>query len=820
MRIRVSYILAFLLFSSPFFQVGRSQSDSDVEISDAAEAAIEGGDLGIVGDDVEVFGDGTFSPAPGVETICFFRKNPSRSIAAGEEAELIVGMKNEVVLLSLCIEWYPVDSFYLTCYSWMMTTGESIVNVIAIKASVHLPFDHSLLVQNLTSQVFNNASVPPSAQASFPYIFAVSKFLQPGTFDLVGTIVYEIDQNPYQSTFYNGTIEVTEAGGLVSVESVFLFFLGIALVGFLGIWIRGQIQHLSKKTKRAPKVEVGTKTTDSSMDEWLQCLCDSNTHPTQALRGFLEKLTMRIQSLCRGTLVGFWLVVLFATSFCYGGDKTVLEVVGIGECADCAESNIETSQAFSGLRVTIDCKPTNGEFKTRAAGELNEQGKFKVSLPKEIFEDGKLKEECYAQLHSASSAPCPTHSGLESSKIVFKSKTNDGKHTFTTTGKLKFSPVTCTSAFLWPHFQYPPLPKKPPCPEKPFPKFFLPPFPPKVFPPIYKKPLPPIPIYKKPLPPPVPIYQKPLPPPTPIYQKPLPPPVPIYQKPLPPPVPVYQKPLPPPTPIYQKPLPPPVPIYQKPLPPPTPIYKKPHLPPPIPIYQKPLPPPTPIYKKPLPPPVPIYQKPLPPPTPIYKKPHLPPPIPIYQKPLPPPTPIYKKPLPPPVPIYQKPLPPPTPIYKKPLPPPVPIYQKPLPPPVPIYKKPLPPPVPIYKKPLPPPVPIYKKSLPPPTYENPLPPPVPIYKPPIYKKPLPPPTPIYKPKPPVFKPHPIYKKPLPPIPIYKKPLPPHVPYYPFKPLPPISKPLPPFPMIPKKPCPPFPKIPPMSLHPLPPYSPHP
>ncbi|CAL5328954.1 unnamed protein product [Camellia sinensis] len=243
MRIRVSYILAFLLFSSPFFQVGRSQSDSDVEISDAAEAAIEGGDLGIVGDDVEVFGDGTFSPAPGVETICFFRKNPSRSVAAGEEAELIVGMKNE---------------------------GESIVNVIAIKASVHLPFDHSLLVQNLTSQVFNNASVPPSAQASFPYIFAVSKFLQPGTFDLVGTIVYEIDQNPYQSTFYNGTIEVTEAGGLVSVESVFLFFLGIALVGFLGIWIRGQIQHLSKKTKRAPKVEVGTKTTDASMDEWLQ----------------------------------------------------------------------------------------------------------------------------------------------------------------------------------------------------------------------------------------------------------------------------------------------------------------------------------------------------------------------------------------------------------------------------------------------------------------------------------------------------------------------------------------------------------------------
>ncbi|PSS34307.1 Translocon-associated protein subunit alpha like [Actinidia chinensis var. chinensis] len=133
---------------------------------------------------------------------------------------------------------------YMLC--GITSTGESSVNVIAIKASVHLPYDHHLLLQNLTAQAFNNASVPPSAQGTFPYIFAVSKFLQSGTYDLVGTIVYEIEENPYQSTFYNGTIEVAEASGPLSVESVFLFFLGIALVGFFGIWIRNQIQHLSK----------------------------------------------------------------------------------------------------------------------------------------------------------------------------------------------------------------------------------------------------------------------------------------------------------------------------------------------------------------------------------------------------------------------------------------------------------------------------------------------------------------------------------------------------------------------------------------------
>lgn len=70
--------------------------------------------------------------------------------------------------------------------------------------------------------------------------------MQPGTFDLVGTIIYEIDQQPYQNTFYNGTIEVVEAGGFVSVESVFLVTLGIALLVLLVLWVHGQIQNLSK----------------------------------------------------------------------------------------------------------------------------------------------------------------------------------------------------------------------------------------------------------------------------------------------------------------------------------------------------------------------------------------------------------------------------------------------------------------------------------------------------------------------------------------------------------------------------------------------
>lgn len=39
---------------------------------------------------------------------------------------------------------------------------------------------------------------------------------------------------------------MVEAGGFLSVESVFLVTLGAALIGIFGLWAYGQIQHFSK----------------------------------------------------------------------------------------------------------------------------------------------------------------------------------------------------------------------------------------------------------------------------------------------------------------------------------------------------------------------------------------------------------------------------------------------------------------------------------------------------------------------------------------------------------------------------------------------
>lgn len=72
--------------------VVRCQSDEDV----AATEVVEGSDLGIVGDDTQVFGDGAFGPAPGVDTICVFPKNAARCKYNMWE-QIIVLFRNSVV---------------------------------------------------------------------------------------------------------------------------------------------------------------------------------------------------------------------------------------------------------------------------------------------------------------------------------------------------------------------------------------------------------------------------------------------------------------------------------------------------------------------------------------------------------------------------------------------------------------------------------------------------------------------------------------------------------------------------------------------------
>ncbi|XP_073286460.1 uncharacterized protein [Primulina huaijiensis] len=339
---------------------------------------------------------------------------------------------------------------------------------------------------------------------------------------------------------------------------------------------------------------------------------------------------------CERACWGIFLVCLsFAVSLCSADEQTVaVEVVGTAECADCKTYNIKSTQAFSGLRVSVDCKLENGETKRMGDADIDKNGKFKISISHEP------DQNCYVQLHSAAAVPCLSHGGLDASKIVLKSQTNGAK-TFSLSTNLQFSTAPCASKTLSSYFHQPPLP---PLSPHPWLKSYhsWPPLPPLSPHPWLKSynwpPLPPLsphPWLKgshslpplSPFPPLPPLFHHKQPPAPVIYTPPV-------VQPLPPLAPVYT-----PSPVYTP--KPSVPVYKP--KPPVPVYKpKPQVPVPAPPVYKPKPS-VPVYKP--KPQVPVY-KPKPPVPVVYKpKPPVSKPAPEV-KPLPPAVPSYKPPCPP------------------------------------------------------------------------------------------------------------------------------------------------------------------------------
>ncbi|EAY77708.1 hypothetical protein OsI_32749 [Oryza sativa Indica Group] len=188
-------------------------------------------------------------------------------------------------------------------------------------------------------------------------------------------------------------------------------------------------------------------------------------------------------------------------------------VVGLAKCADCTRKNMKAEAVFKGVRVAIKCKNSNGEYETKATGDVGKSGAFAVPLAADLVgDDGELRQQCFAQLHSAASnQPCP---GQEPSWIV--NAAADKKTFVAVAGDTHFPSSECASAFLCDpfhkkdfFFHY-----KNPSPPAPAAYHNKPPSYTHPAPPVYSYPTPayshPTPVYKQPLPTPSPpIYHPP-----------------------------------------------------------------------------------------------------------------------------------------------------------------------------------------------------------------------------------------------------------------------------------------------------------------------
>lgn len=99
--------------------------------------------------------------------------------------------------------------------------------------------------------------------------------------------------------------------------------------------------------------------------------------------------------------------------------------------------------------MAVKCKNADGVFETKALGEVDKSGAFNVPLAADLLrQDGELKQDCFAQLHSAANQPCP---GQEPSWVVRPTSDDYGhkmkKKTFiAVAGKVHYSSKECASA--------------------------------------------------------------------------------------------------------------------------------------------------------------------------------------------------------------------------------------------------------------------------------------------------------------------------------------------------------------------------------------
>ncbi|CAD6204942.1 unnamed protein product [Miscanthus lutarioriparius] len=111
----------------------------------------------------------------------------------------------------------------------------------------------------------------------------------------------------------------------------------------------------------------------------------------------------------RRFLLGVCVVaMLMAIAVANAGSGEAASVIGLAKCADCTRKNVNAEAAFSGLKVAIKCKNSNGEYESKAVGELQSSGAFSVPVSVNLA-------DCVAQLHSAAGTPCP---GQEPSRIT------------------------------------------------------------------------------------------------------------------------------------------------------------------------------------------------------------------------------------------------------------------------------------------------------------------------------------------------------------------------------------------------------------------
>jgi hypothetical protein len=209
-----------------------ADDDDDPKVSDDGDA--KKGDDDDVDPTQEDEGDLLLIPHPDITVSAAFPDSKERKFVLGQPITILLGFNNK---------------------------GDQAFNITGIGAHLQHPFDYSHYIQNFTARRVVGAPVGPRQQGSAEYVFQPDPSLEPLEYGFSAWVVYNnsVDQ-VFMHTFYNGTIELTEAPTELSAALIFSWGLTAAGAGIVGYVLLKVASSMKPKKKRGTKrVETGTR---------------------------------------------------------------------------------------------------------------------------------------------------------------------------------------------------------------------------------------------------------------------------------------------------------------------------------------------------------------------------------------------------------------------------------------------------------------------------------------------------------------------------------------------------------------------------------
>ncbi|KAJ3087019.1 SWI/SNF and RSC complex subunit Ssr1 [Quaeritorhiza haematococci] len=176
-----------------------------------------------------------------------FPKNPFNIINSGEKTELLIGMTN---------------------------TGNQPISVFGISGFFAHPQNYSHIVRNLTGYRYD-VTLQPGHEATIPFVFQIeSEAMEYGLVVLVDYI--DNEDTPHRAVAFSGAVTFANSDSMFDLQSLFLYFLGLAIVGGVGYLSYQSFVGGTKKTRKARpapvvpdvKDETGTKS-DTFDTDWI-----------------------------------------------------------------------------------------------------------------------------------------------------------------------------------------------------------------------------------------------------------------------------------------------------------------------------------------------------------------------------------------------------------------------------------------------------------------------------------------------------------------------------------------------------------------------